>query len=334
MTAGIASQDDLDLLARLGFAPNAPLMNEPHVLVDPRYVHRLRRQLAKTLGSQAARRVESQIGLFHGLREGRRAVGGPLRPVAEQPGIPSVAVTVLGRSGHRDQTVRGRWARTVETAGAARASGDMEPGDCLLTAGYTSGWLSEIHGSSIVAVETSCRSRGDAFCAFDARPAEQWRARGDARAVRLARDLPFETFRGLLRDRPESSAAADTAVATAYAWGPVLILPFQPSPVGLGPLEPVPGVRVVVVDFCGLAFDRENPSGDAMTRLHSSLEALLDSLVSWGVEPVLAALPAPLASRLGQLRGAPHLVRPNLAEALAAAFQIARSQDVIGRLER
>jgi len=319
---------DVELLTRLGFAPGNPLMTEPRVLVDRSFLSRLRTELDETLDADTAHRVRSQIGLFHGLREGRRAVSRArddvVGGVVSRPDTPSIAMTLLARGGCDGLEIHGEWPHSAE----ARATDHGGARNCVLAAGYTSGWLSEICGSTLVAVETECRAQGQARCAFVARPAEEWRARHDAEVEQFVDSLPFETFRTLLRENSarglglgaEGHSPLGATPWTAHVWGPVMVLPFQSSVTALRDLENDCGIRVVVVDL-----RTAYTNGLEEKSLRASLEKFLDHVSSWGVESVLAAPPPAVESLLPELRNGPHVARPTLPEAISTAFQIAHA---------
>lgn len=341
MNSSTAHTPDLELLARLGFAPGESLMTQPRVLVDRGFLASLRTELDETLDADTARRVRSQIGLFHGLREGRRAVtrarddvvGG----VLSRPDTPSIAMTLRVRAGSDGLEIHGQWPHSAEARTPPWTTGNDRAHNCALTAGYTSGWLSEICGSTLIAVETECRAHGQACCAFIARPAEEWRARNDVEVEQLVDSLPFETFRMLLRQNSaralsvgaEESGPLGATPSTAHVWGPVMVLPFPASGAALRDLGTNCGVRVVVVDLRTAATNEVKEKS-----LRASLEKFLDHVSSWGVESVLAAAPPAVEALLPELRSGPHVARPTLPEAISTAFQIAHANRCANRSRR
>jgi anti-anti-sigma regulatory factor len=103
-----------------------------------------------------------------------------------------------------------------------------------------------------------------------------------------------------------------------------MVLPFAGSDECLRSLDLLgrdPGaraVRVVVVDLSGALIDEDFGA--------ACLEQVLDAVEGWGAEPLLTGI-SPLSERaVAELEKTHLVIRKDLPEAIAAAFQIADAQ--------
>jgi anti-anti-sigma regulatory factor len=103
-----------------------------------------------------------------------------------------------------------------------------------------------------------------------------------------------------------------------------MVLPFAGSDECLRSLELLgrdPGaraVRVVIVDLSGAVIDEGFGA--------ASLEQVLDAVEGWGAEPILTGI-SPLSERaVADLEKTHLVIRKDLPEAIASAFQIADAQ--------
>ncbi|RIK91611.1 MAG: hypothetical protein DCC71_24995, partial [Proteobacteria bacterium] len=226
--------------------------------------------------------------------------------------------------------LRGSWPQQGEGEAVLRARGPCSGPACLVSAGYTSGWLSALGDADVLAVERRCVAAGDDDCAFEARDAAAWLAVGDARAAALLAALPFAALRDAI-ERERRAAAPDADDATAFdpesaaihVWGPVMVVPYagEETAVSVDAVAREPGaahVSVVVVDLAGAVVD------DGFGAV--ALERVVDVIHNWGAEAVIAGI-SPLSERVvSGLAGDPILVPKDLRAAIAVAFQIAESQ--------
>jgi hypothetical protein len=315
-------------LAALGLDLEGLLRQEPRMLLDREFLGSLHVELSQRLAEAEARAALLQLGFLHGLRDALgllRAGFAPLEPVALGPAATRVAIR-LGRPG-AERVWSGSWpegleARALGAAGAARP----EPA-CLVSAGYTSGWLSGLLDADVLAREQECRATGHAACRFVARDADAWGE--EARACLDA--LPFAALRAFaereLAGQPEPELDPERFEAgtpVIHVWGPVMILPFAGTDECLRSLDLIgrePGarsVRVVVVDLGGAVIDEGFGA--------ASLEQVLDAVAGWGAEPILTGI-SPLSEPVVADLEKTHLVmRKDLPAAIAAAFQIAEAQ--------
>ena len=151
-----------------------------------------------------------QSGFFHGLRDAlcvtgdarvrnRRSEGDP--PAA----TPLIAVRMTNAGDARGPALRGVWPLQIEAEAILLARGRSANPACLVSSGYTSGWLSGLWGTNCLAVERGCAVSGHGRCHFEAREAAAWSEDGDDAAQLLLASLPFERLRdAVVRDLPVS----------------------------------------------------------------------------------------------------------------------------------
>jgi anti-anti-sigma regulatory factor len=211
-------------------------------------------------------------------------------------------------------------------AAASEAGGAV---GCAISSGYASGWLSGLFDADLLAREQCCAAQGAARCAFEARTPSAWTASGDAEAAADVARLPFAPLRDLVARHLATQVAANEASGQGFeggapvihVWGPVMVIPFSGADETLSGLELIrrdagaKGVRVVVVDLAGAIIDE---SFGAL-----QLERVLEAVEQLRAEPILTGI-SPLSERVvASLESAHLIVRKDLPEAIAAAFQIA-----------
>ncbi len=109
-----------------------------------------------------------------------------------------------------------------------------------------------------------------------------------------------------------------------HVWGPVMVIPFSGPDESLRALELLgrdPGarqVRVVIVDLSGALID------DGFGA--SALEQILESIESWGAEPILTGVSPLSAQVVADLERAHLVLQKDLPHAIATGFQIAEAQ--------
>jgi len=343
---------DLRALTALGFGPEATLMNEPRLLVDRRFLAALLWQLDEELGAEEARAALFQIGLLHGLRDAWRALRGEFLPAPRGAAFvpaaaPAGAMPLAIRLGLRlpdsppgALSVAGAWPEAHEAdARLSRAGPSSQPG-CALSAGYTSGWLSGLWDAEVLAVEHRCQAQGDPACEFRAREAEHWRRGRERRGRELARAVDFAVLREAAARTPEAPApelealpfeepreeehgAFDPDAAVVHVWGPVMVIPFLDAHEVMQAVEMLTrdpgasGVRSVVVDLRGAPLGAED--GEALAHL-------FDALAGWGAEPVLVGVGSDAEEIVEQLEAGHAVLRSELPDAIALAFQVADAQ--------
>lgn len=318
----------------LGFDPDAMLLREPGVLLDPRFLSTLRRELEQQVGGEETSRTLLQIGFLHGLRDASRIVDeGLMGPGGAGMGAASpLPIRFRSRSDQPGTLeLHGCWPeRSEATAWLSRREVASEA-SCWLSAGYSSGWLSGILNADVVALETTCCTTGADSCSFVAREAEVWRRRGEAHALAALDALPFEALRALIAARSaETPPAVDPGAhgeePVVHIWGPVMVIPFGGLDEGLMALELIgrdpeaAEVSVVVIDLGGAVVDEV--FGTVV------LERMVESIEAWGAEALFAAV-SPLSERaVAELERQPLMVCKDTQEAIATAFRIAESQRI------
>jgi len=206
------------------------------------------------------------------------------------------------------------------------------PDGCLVSMGYTSGWLSGATGVDLLALETSCRGQGDDACRFTALERSGWQILDDPRPEELLSALPIAAFRALARNPmsqklEEVSAASeptDPNHAAVQLWPPLMVI-HDPQPAtalrALELLESDPatyGISVVILNF-DERMSGENCSPDDFEPFLAAVEARsADTIYSnppgvWqGAHPSLSMRP------LAETR--------SLEEAIGLGLQISRAQ--------
>jgi hypothetical protein len=318
--------------------PRDELARESRLLCDPRLLGALHAEFSERLGLDGAAATLLQLGYFHGLKDGlgvlRFGFLEPSRPaVGARLSSPRLAIRLDAKApGSTRGAIEfaGSWPEHHEAeARSALLGGSTEP-SCFLSAGYTSGWLSGLHETELVAVETSCASRGDPCCAFVAREPLVWLSGEAAPGRASVRALPFSELRRCVeRELAESALPAEPCAfdpdsPAVHVWGPVMVLPFSGTDECLRAIDligrdPAAGeVSVVVLDLSGAVIDEGFGA--------VALENVLDAIEAWGAEPILAGV-SPLSERVvGELQGSHLVVRKDLPLAIASAFQIAHAQ--------
>lgn len=359
---------DLGFLSSLGFGPDSPLMNEPRLLVDGRFLGAVLVELEDELGSDRAHAVFYQIGLFHGLRDGNRLVTanlshsadfadhtgaqatplaialgprvvalgevGDAEPVAkaETSADSSDAATSAGSAGPASASIEvsGEWPERYEAQTRLVRLGPTPLASCWLSAGYTAGWLSASFDADMVVVETECAARGDDRCCFRACEVEHYRNSGDLASPVLIDSQAFERIRTAACAGDAAQSALDESPLdepdepSVHVWGPVMVLPFTDVDQALRTVEMLgreadtTEVRAVVLDLRSAPLDEGYGA--------AALEQVLECVEAWGAEPILTGVADLSENVVAGLETARLLVRKDISEAIATAFQIAEVQ--------
>jgi hypothetical protein len=325
------------LLAALGLDLEASLAEEPRFLLDARFLGSLHVELREELGADDAAAALLQLGFVHGLRDASELVrqGLAAGPRGAAEGQPTSARLGLALSPPRSGPggcgfdVGGSWPDRHEAEAVRAVLGPQPDPTCFVSTGYTSGWASGIFGADLLALETECAAAGAHVCRFRAREPVAWRTAGDARAESLLRALPFETLREIVARRlaalaPQPPAEGlDSGAPVIHVWGPVMVIPFSGVDESLRAIELIgrdPGarnVRVVVIDLAGAVLD------DGFAAV--ALERILSAVEGWAAEPILTGVSPLCDGVIAGLERPPAIVRKDLADAIAAAFQVAEA---------
>lgn len=323
---------------KLLFDPEALLVREPRVLLDPRFLGALHLELEDELGSEPANTALLQIGFLHGLRDALQAVG-KLSQADEESAlvsVPSPLPTRLRAAAAAQPPgaieLHGSWPERCEASARLASIGRSQRCACAVSAGYTSGWLSGLFDADIAVLETSCGATGAAECRFVAREVEAWRTHPDGEADALLAALPFAALREAICNEPEPAPApkepsrsfVDSEAAVIHIWGPVMVIPFCGPDEALQALDLIgrdPSARqvsVVVLDLSGAIVD------EAFGAV--ALEQLIEGVEAIGAEIVFAGVGELSANVVAELSTPPLLIVKDLHTAIATAFQVAAAQ--------
>lgn len=327
---------EASLLAALGIGPESALLNEPRLLLNQKFLGALMAELDDELGVEDARLTFFQIGFLHGLRDAERIVqAGFLESGAASaaPAAPSIAIQLGGRS--RDAasgaiTLGGSWPERFEANARVARLGPEDAPSCTLSAGYTSGWLSGTLEADILAVESTCSASGDACCSFRAAEPEVWRDSQNAEAQLLLRSIPFSALREVVaqssrpQPQPRPSAGFDPNDPVVHSWGPVMVMPFLSPEEALETIQVLESspdtcsARVVVIDLRGIDLDEDFGA--------AALEQVLGAIEGWGADSILTGVSQLSEPVVQGLEVAHCILRKDLSEAIASAFQLADAQ--------
>jgi hypothetical protein len=328
------------MLTALGFGPDTALMNDPKVFVDGRFLASLMVELDDELGSTPATLALFQIGLLHGLRDAARMCrhheceapeqGAPLRPETTALVIDWTAGTT--KSDRGTLSIQGTWPERHEAMARCARMGPPDDPSCWMSAGYTTGWLSGTLNRALVVREIECAATGALACRFEACEAEDWQRRRDPTIDWILSEVPFEAFRKVAvappveRDPVGSLAAGqfDRSQSVVHIWGPVMVLPFTTLDEALGTVDMLgrdPGIgeiRSVVVDL------REQPLDEGFGA--AALEQILETIESWNAQSLITGVSSAAESVVASIEASHLILRKDLSEAIATAFQIADAQ--------
>jgi anti-anti-sigma regulatory factor len=316
---------------------NDGLIRDPRVLLDPRLLGMLHRELRERLGIEDTDPVLRQAGFFHGLRDALRLQaslaagldGQPIRPVAPLLALDLEAVDdATSRGSANEFVVRGSLPECLEAEAVLSTLGRCVAPACLLSLGYASGWLSGIWDRDVLAREENCAASAGGCCTFSARTVEAWHALDAVSDLQFADGFPFRALRDAVREelgRGESAIGPhfDRSSAAVHVWGPVMVVPYSgedtADTVEIVAREAASGeISVVIVDLEGAVVD------DGFAAV--ALERVVEVIQSAGAEAVIAGA-SPLSGRVVSNLGRGGLVvRADLRSAIAAAFQIAEFQ--------
>jgi V4R domain len=334
------STSSLEMLTALGFGPDTALMNDPKLFIDGRFLASLMAELHDELGPRKAALALFQIGLLHGLRDAARLCRS--HDVAPADGIERIvpettplvmdwaAGAAQGRSGML--SVEGGWPERHEAMARCARMGPNEDPGCWMSAGYTTGWLSGTLDRALVVREVECAATGAPECRFEALEAGAWGQRGDATMDWILSEVPFEAFRKVavappVERGPAPSLAAgqfDRSQSVVHIWGPVMVLPFTTVDEALGTVDMlgrdagIGEIRAVVVDL------REQSLDEGFGA--AALEQILETIESWNAQCLITGVSTAAEAVVSSIEASHLIVRKDLSEAIATAFQIADAQ--------
>ncbi len=336
--------DPLAMLIRLGLGPETALMNDPKLFVDGRFLASLLVELDEELDGPQSRLALFQIGLLHGLRDAARMSRDHENP--SQSTLPfetaePTSLVMRWTSGVQTDTsgrfsIEGVWPERHEAIARCSRLGSSTTPSCSMSAGYTTGWLAGTLDRPLVVREVECAAMSGERCRFEARESSEWIARNDADMQWILEQVPFEAFRKLAsgptieRHADSAEAAAlvqngfDPTQAVVHIWGPVMVLPFTTIDEALGTIDMLgrdPGIeeiRAVVVDL------RERPLDEGLGA--AALEQILETIESWNAQSLITGVSPQSEAAIASLEASHLVLRKDLPEAIATAFQISDAQ--------
>ena len=328
---------NLTCLEELGFGPDSILMSDPKLFLDSAFLAIVTAEFDQELGEECSKQALLEIGRHHGICDATRTLAAEsLGELDSHSTLPLSGPNLVIQFGTPQPdapglVLRGSWPEGHEArARLARLGASMEP-SCALSAGYSAGWLAEIHDTEVEVVETSCRARGDDRCRFEAHLDG-----ADPRPTRFETAVPTNSPAGLVERAVEghcpeasdleggSNAQIDPEEDAVHAWGPVMVLPFTDPGVAESTLHSleqdslVRDIRAVVIDL------RSQPIDNEATLI--SIERVLKILERWSAQPVFAGVCEANEKMLRAFDSNCFVARQKLPEAIATAFQIADAQ--------
>ena len=332
------------MLTDLGFGPDTALMNDPKLFMDGRFLASLLVELDDELDAEKAALALFQIGLLHGLRDAARMSrnhdDGSHSLIAPETADTTPLLMHWSSGVQTDESgrlsVRGSWPERHEANARCSRLGSPTSPHCKMSAGYTTGWLCGTMDRLLVVREVECAAMGAEACRFEAREANEWKIDGDADMQSILSQVPFEAFRkladtGSIERDSEAPLAGhagengfDRAQAVVHIWGPVMILPLTTLDEALGTIEMLgrdPGIgeiRAVVIDL------RERPLDEGFDA--AALEQILETIESWNAQSLITGVSPSSEAAIVSLEASHLVLRKDLPEAIATAFQISDAQ--------
>ena len=333
----------LGMLTELGFGPDTPLMNDPKLFMDGRFLASLLVELDDELSERDGILALFQIGLLHGFRDAARMSrdhdDGPLSTSSQA--AQTTPLVMHWTSGVRTDasglfSIDGSWPERHEAVARCSRLGPVASPKCWMSAGYTSGWLCGTLDRSFVVREVECAATGAEACRFEARESAEWQSSDATDMHWILSQVPFEAFRKIanslsIKRDPDFPGGAnsteggfDRSQAVVHIWGPVMVLPFTTLDEALGTVDMLgrdPGIeeiRAVVVDL------RERPLDEGFDA--AALEQILETIESWNAQSLITGISPASESAIASLEASHMVLRKDLSEAIATAFQISDAQ--------
>lgn len=205
----IMKLDSLDYFDLLKFHPEEGMITfrgNRMVLFHADSICQLRDELIKSLGMDMARGVLTRFGYRSGYRDvlsignffdlstdAEWMLAGPLMHAFE--GVARVTNEVLEFNRQKGSfKMGGIWHNSYEAENHLKLYGPSQEPVCWSLTGYASGYCSGFMGKEIICIETKCRAKGDPYCVYEARSAEEWgkeaeRYKKDIKPTFIVKDL-------------------------------------------------------------------------------------------------------------------------------------------------
>ncbi|MGE4653347.1 MAG: 4-vinyl reductase [Myxococcota bacterium] len=318
----------------LNFDLEALLERDSHLLFHPQMLRNLRGELERELGRERAWVAALQMGCLLGMRDGLAAAETLLPTHSAEKPVQQPALPMRFGCASRVNSalaLHGQWPSTSE----ARAYAECSREACLISMGYTSGWLSEATGTQVLALETGCRGEGDSHCQFTALEPSGWQILNDPQVPRLLDALPMAALRALVGEPAapgaerqayshENEAGAVTSTEIQL-WPPLMVIHSAQPAAALRALELLDhdpaarGISVVILHFDG-ALAPSDCSPDAF-------QPFLAAVAERGADAIYAAIPPDWAKPPTALPRSPWTETESLETAIALGLQVARAQN-------
>ncbi len=317
----------------LGLEALSTLADESRLFQDPRFLAHLHSDLRLRLDEQCTAATLLQVGFYHGLRDAtlllRQGFFEERRD--SNPNLMRLPITFLPGSVNNaagNFELRGTWPRAFEAKATQANPRTLDLPSCSLSTGYTSGWLSGIHESEILAIETECTNCGETNrCSFVAQETTAWHDAEHPEALQLLNWLDYDVLSRLVGESftPEDSAThSESNSPIIHIWGPVMIIPFSGAEESVRAVDLIGSnrearqVSVVVIDCTGTILDEGFGA--------VAVERILDAAETWRAECIITGL-SPLSEQvIADMERPDLLILKDLGQAISTGFQIANSQ--------
>lgn len=205
----IMKPESLDYFDLLQFHPEEGMITfrgNRMLLFHADSICQLRDELIQSLGKDMARGILARFGYRSGYRDALSVgnffdvstdadwmLAGPLMHTFE--GIVHVTNEVLEFNRQKGSFyMRGIWRNSYEAEQHLKLYGPSQEPVCWSLSGYASGYGSGFMGKEIICVETKCRAKGDPYCVYELRSAEEWgkeadRYKQDLKPTFIVKDL-------------------------------------------------------------------------------------------------------------------------------------------------
>ena len=118
------------------------LVRDPRILLDPRLLGILHRELDQRLDPEHASEILLEAGVFHGLRDALRVLARAESGASSvTPSFPMLAVQLTQVE---ESVFRGLLPERIEAEARLASLGPRSGPSCWLSCGYVSGWLSRL----------------------------------------------------------------------------------------------------------------------------------------------------------------------------------------------
>jgi rsbT co-antagonist protein RsbR len=125
--------------------------------------------------------------------------------------------------------MQGTWTNSYEADIHLAEFGQSDEPVCHTLTGYASGWCSSFFGRPLLAIEPTCRGRGDDVCRFEIKPLDAWGSEAESfkqvlsdTSYSLTRELEAK----LVTIERQAAAIRELSTPVMEIWDDVLVLPI------------------------------------------------------------------------------------------------------------